>query len=273
MTPDRPSDPPLHAGWLREGPFSYTDEGEVGPVLVALHGLPGSARDFRWLAPNLVQHARLIRLEQPGFGGTPARTERSPTLAARARFVTRALDAIGIDRFFVLGHSMGGPLAIAVAASLRERVDGLALLASVGVRPHRMVRKFGRAPDLARMLEAPIVGRALLVPMRTAYKRAGFSASTPDEAIRATQRIFSQSSFPDVMRAVREVRCPSFLAWAEDDSFVESTIGLELGSLLPSGPRIAFPDGGHNVQKSRAIELADAIAKWMARPRSDESAS
>lgn len=257
MTPDRPSDPPLRAGWLREGPFTYTDEGE-GPALVALHGLPGSVRDWRWLAPAL-SGVRLVRLDQPGFGGTPRRTAPGTTLEERARFVWAALEALGVRDYVVLGHSMGGPLAITVST----RARGLALLASVGLRPHRMIRKLGRAPDLPAVLDAPLVGRLLMRPMRRAFARTGFPASTPDEAIRQCMRIVSRLSFAEVREAVREVRAPSLLAWAEDDPLVEPAIGLELGRELPPGPRLSFDRGGHNIQKSRAVELGEALSRFV----------
>src|SRR5688500_7794578 len=106
MTPERPSDPPEVSGWLPRGPFGYTDEGE-GVALVALHGLPGTVRDFRWLAPAISPGVRSIRLEQAGFGGTPVATEPDPSLAARTELVIAMLDALSIDRFVVLGHSMG----------------------------------------------------------------------------------------------------------------------------------------------------------------------
>ncbi len=264
MTPDRPSDPPVHAGWLREGPFSYTDEGD-GPVVLALHGLPGSARDWRWLAPAM-PGVRFIRLEQPAFGGTPRSTEPDPSLAARARFVRAVIEALRLDDVTVLGHSMGGPLALAVAASAPSRVRGLALFASVGVRPHRMLRKLGRHPDLPRVLDAPLVGRALMPPLRRGFARAGFPLTTPDAAIQQSMRIVSRLSFSEVRAAVAGVRCPTLLAWALDDPLVEEAIGLELSAALPDGPRLAFDTGGHNVQKSRAIELGEALAAFAIRP-------
>ncbi len=262
MTPEHPSDPASLLGRVSAGPFSYTDEGS-GPIVVALHGLPGSARDFRWLAPGL-SGIRLLRIEQPGFGGTPVSTERGVSLAARAGFVLRALDAIGVDRFFVLGHSMGGPLAMATAASAVDRALGVVLLSSVGLRPHRLVRKIGRRRELSRVLDVPLLSRLVLPVMRAGYRRAGFPASTPDSAIVMCQRVFAMLSFSDVRAAARNVRCKSLLAWAEDDPLVEPTIGLELANALPPGPRLAFGDGGHNIQKSRAIELAEAIASFVA---------
>ena len=50
--------------------LAYTDEG-TGPVVLAIHGCPGSVRDWRWLGHPLASHFRLIRLDLPGFGETP----------------------------------------------------------------------------------------------------------------------------------------------------------------------------------------------------------
>lgn len=262
-TPDVPSDPSTRVAWLRTGSFTYTDEGE-GRVLVALHGLPGGVRDYRWLAPAL-DGVRFVRIEQPGFGGTPLSTAPDPSLAGRTRFVIDALDGLGIDRLVVLGHSMGGPLATAVAASLPHRARGLALLASVGLRPHRMLRKLGRYPDLPRVLDLPVVGSLLVKgPMRQGFVRAGFPASTSDTAIRQCMRIVSGLRFPELRAAFAGVRAPSFLAWAEDDPLVEGAIGLELAMTLPAGPRLTFDRGGHNVQKSHAIEIGAALSTWIA---------
>lgn len=262
----------MRAGWLREGPFSYSDEGE-GPVVLALHGLPGSARDWRWLAPAL-DGVRTIRLEQPAFGGTPRCTEPDPSLAARARFVMSTIDALDLDDIVVLGHSMGGPLALAVAASLPSRVRGLALFASVGLRPHRMIRKLGRPPrELVRVADTPPIRRAILPPLRRGFVRAGFPVTTPDDAILQSMRIVSALSFAEIRAAVAAVRCPTLLAWANDDPLVEEAIGLELASALPEGPRLAFETGGHNVQKSRAIELGQALSAFAIKPGTGASAS
>jgi pimeloyl-ACP methyl ester carboxylesterase len=262
VTPERPSDPPVHVGWLPEGPFAYTDEGE-GPALIALHGLPGSSRDFRWLGAELEGPVRLIRLEQPGFGRTPLSTEPDPTLAGRTRFVRRVADALSLSRFAVLGHSIGGPVALSVAAADPDRVSGVALLASVGLHVHRLARRVPRHPDVARLLELPLAPRLVLPAMRRGFARAGFPSSTPDGELVQSTRIFSVLSFAEIRAAAARVRCPTFVSWAEDDPLVESAVALALSRALPQGPRLAFRDGGHNIQKSKAVELAGALRGWL----------
>jgi haloalkane dehalogenase len=65
------SDPPPEVLQLPEGPLAYIDEGpREGRALIAVHGIPGSARDFRYLAPQLSSRVRFVRFDMPGFGGS-----------------------------------------------------------------------------------------------------------------------------------------------------------------------------------------------------------
>ncbi len=261
MTPDEPSDPPVQHARTARGPFAYTDEG-AGPVLVALHGLPGSVRDFRWLAPEL-QGIRLVRLDQPGFGDTPLATEPSVRLQRRGAWVHEALDALGIDACIVLGHSFGGGLASEVAASRPERVRGLVLLASIGVRWHRGRRSFRWWPVLSVGLRLPVIGPPLLRRAREAYVEAGFPKRLSDEAIANTAHRVAWLSLERHKQNLASLRIPTLVAWTEDDHLVEKAISEELYWACPHGPRLAFPDGGHNLQKTRAVELGEALTAWV----------
>jgi pimeloyl-ACP methyl ester carboxylesterase len=261
-TPDAPSAAPPRTGWTPGGPFGFTDEG-AGPTFVLLHGLPGSGRDFRWLAPALTGWARVVRIDQPGFGGTPIDTDPDPTLEGRARFVQAALAALGLEEVTLIGHSIAGPVAMAVAGS-NPRVRRLGLLASVGLHPHRLARASPRHPAVARLLERPIVARALAPTLRRNLIRAGFPRSTPDAALIQTMRVYNVLSFEEVRAAARAVRCETLVAWAEDDRLVEPAVALALGDALPPGPRLGYAEGGHNLQKTMAVELAAALRAWVA---------
>ena len=56
---------------------------------------------------------------------------------------------------------------------------------------------------------------------------------------------------------------PTLVAWARDDRLIEAEIFDELSPKAPDGPRLPFDTGGHNIQKSQASELADAIVAFM----------
>lgn len=255
-----PSDPDRRRIELARGPASYTDEG-TGPPVVAVHGLPGSARDFRWLAPALAGRVRLVRAELPGFGQTPVRAEPDPSSAGRARFVIELVRRLELERPVLLGHSMGGVVAAAALRQAPELFPGLALIASPGLRPHAPFRRLPLERAHA-VLTTPILGRALAPILRVAFERGGFRGYPTAELYR-TMACVAETSFEEHAQNVRALAVPTLVAWCEDDPLIEADIGAELAAACPAGPRLRFPTGGHNPQKTQAEALAEALVTWV----------
>ncbi|MEN0065288.1 MAG: alpha/beta fold hydrolase [Myxococcota bacterium] len=259
MTPDHPSDPPLRRVVTDLGPVMLTDTGS-GPAILALHGAPGSHRDFRWLESALGTRVRMIRPDLPGFGTTPWETHPERTPMSRARLIEPLLDALRIDRCVLLGHSLGGPLAI--AASPSERVVGLVLVASPGVRPHRGYRM--AQPHLwSAVLDRRGMASLLRPIVRFSFNAAGFPRSTPYPDLVSTLRCFGALDFVSMAVAVGALQVPTFLTWSEDDPLIETRISRELAALAPAGPRLGFSTGGHNIQKTRATEIGEALVPFV----------
>jgi pimeloyl-ACP methyl ester carboxylesterase len=134
----------------------YVDEG-AGPVLLLIHGLSGQLHNFTHslLAP-LSQDFRVVILDRPGSGystrpaGTPA------AVVAQARLISRFCEELGLDRPLVVGHSLGGAIALALAMNHPEHVGGLALVAPATQRPDRVPAPFDRmliaSPRLRRVI-------------------------------------------------------------------------------------------------------------------------
>ncbi len=231
-------------------------------AVVMIHGLPGSHRDFRWLAPLLEPHVRVIRLDMPGFGGT---AQTSAKLSRLAEHVLRRLDQLELERVVLLGHSFGGSQALLAAARDSSRVRGLALLASVGLRPHRGLRPLrSKLPWLVRGLRTPVLAPALVRLAHAAMQRAGFPRRTPLSEVQRTVDVIGSVQFGPLRNAVAAVHVPTFVAWADDDPLVEPAIAEELGEVLTEGPRLRFDSGGHNIQKTRACEVGQVLAPWVA---------
>jgi pimeloyl-ACP methyl ester carboxylesterase len=240
--------------------FTYTDEGS-GPVIVAVHGLPGSTRDFRWLAAALPDSIRFVRLDLPGFGGTPLSSGARPGIDARGAFVAGALAALGIRRCLLVGHSMGGAVALSAAVQASNRVAALGLLASIGLRPHLLLRRFVGVHAFARAVDLPLVRRPTLALLKTVFRRLGFSALTPEREVAHTLRCVSAVDFQVQADNTARLSVPVLAAWAKDDPFIERAVFEEHAAALPPGPRLTWPSGGHNIQKSQAVELASALVE------------
>ena len=176
--------------------------------------------------------------------------------------VVALADVIGIERFTVLGHSMGGGTALVVAADHAARVRGLVLVASLALRLHRGLGAPPRAFTwMARGLETPGLRRLLLPRVRDGYRKGRFPGAEEKTAGDFAHLLHALSAADfDVMRAaVRGPLPPTLVAYARDDHMIETAIAEELAAALPDARVLAFDDGGHNIQKTRAVELGAAI--------------
>jgi pimeloyl-ACP methyl ester carboxylesterase len=97
-----------------------------GPPLVLLHGLADSHRTWRAVAPRLASRFHVFMLDLPGHGFS-ARPDAPYTLPWYADTVVRWMDAIGLDRAHVCGHSYGGGIAQWMLLENRDRIDRLGL--------------------------------------------------------------------------------------------------------------------------------------------------
>jgi pimeloyl-ACP methyl ester carboxylesterase len=260
---DETSDPPVERATLSTGVITYTDEGKKdAPALVAVHGVPGSVRDFRYLAPHLSGHVRFLRIDVPGFGGSDPSPSAVDTLVGRAEAVAELAGRLHLDSFAVLGHSLGGATALTLAARHAARVRMLVLVASVGLRRHRGLGMSPWAFALfARGLRSPLVSRFLLPIARAQYRRRRFpGADEMDAQDFAVQfRAIAATDFGLLRKAAAGPLPPTLVAYATDDRLVEPRIAEELLRTIPAARALAFSEGGHNLQKTRAVELAAAI--------------
>jgi pimeloyl-ACP methyl ester carboxylesterase len=257
-TPSEPSDPPIQLAQLPTGPMAYTDEGS-GPPIVLVHGYPGGPRDWRWLAPCL-SGFRVLRPQLPGLGDTPLSTGSAADLAGRASLVLAFVDALELERFILVGHSMGGGIVMDLAVRAPQRVSHLVLLSSIGLRPHVGLRRF--RPEVAWAALDSWMRPALMPVMRKAFQLGGFPPRWTDEELLHTTHCAASLDFELQQRNATALRCPTLLAYARDDALIEPAITDELDRACPGGPRMFFEDGGHNIQKAHAVELGVAILQF-----------
>ena len=115
--------------WLKVGDLNvhYMDWGGDGAPAVALHGAASSSHWYDLTIPHLRDRVRIIAPDQRGHGKTdqPSTGYDWATLAGD---VVGTLDALGIDRAAVMGHSWGASVALSVAALHPDRVTSLVMI-------------------------------------------------------------------------------------------------------------------------------------------------
>jgi pimeloyl-ACP methyl ester carboxylesterase len=260
MRPEHPLDPPHQVVELRAGPVSYTSTGSGRP-LVAVHGMPASGRDFRWFDAAMAGRMRMVRPDLPGFGVSSVAGHAGCTVPDFAAAVIELCEALALQDAVVLGHSMGGPIALEAAAQ-SPRITALALVSSAGPVFHRGIfpRTYGVAVRLTDV--HPVLRRLTLTVGKPIARAVGFSKHLSDEEmIRAVR--FCAGYRPRLFEErLTRLDKPVLIAWADDDRAVEPRVSRALEACVESPHRAHFKTGGHNLQSSRSVELADALVAW-----------
>ena len=253
----------------------YVDRGR-GQPLVLIHGLGGSIYNFRYNIPALSEHLRVVALDLKGFGYSERPAAGDYSLAAQARLVGELMDRLGIPRAAVLGHSMGGAIALRLAATSPEKVDRLILVASAP--PDRMVPRFVASPPLPSFLR---LGTALVlhqprlreIVLRQGFYDPAFLSPEMVEEFRHIARIRGStdaisSLLSDAAREepidLSRVSQPVLLLWGRHDRWPGLRVARWLADQLPDARLQVIERARHMVMEERAEEANEAILSFLA---------
>jgi len=107
----------------------YIDRG-TGPAIVFVHGLCGNLRNFAYLdLKRLAQSHRVIVIDRPGAGRSVRGADSPANIYAQARMVAQCIEKLGLDKPVLVGHSLGGAIALAVGLNHPQAIRRLALIA------------------------------------------------------------------------------------------------------------------------------------------------
>jgi pimeloyl-ACP methyl ester carboxylesterase len=260
-----PTDP---AGTFLGEVHVVTEGDPKGPAVALIHGLPGSVRDFRYLAPAIAACGlRAVRIDMPGFGKTPARAFPSTSLTNRAAFIHRVMRGLGHEKFALAGHSFGGGIAMHCASLFGDDVTALVCINSLGPRRHRGYRAPGTLIRAStRLLDLPLVGPRWHEGVKRAYAEWGLKSDIglDIDVIKLHFALFGGVDFKELRVAAARVRCASLVVSSRDDPLVEPPCAFALVRALVRAPLVSHvhvESGGHFLQKHQAT----AIAAWLAR--------
>lgn len=262
----------------------HLSETGFGPVLVMLHGGgPGASgvSNYHQNLPALAQHFRVVLPDQPGFGGSfrPTQEELDSESITQITVdaLVAALNELGIERFHILGNSLGGAAAIALAQQHVERVDRLVLMAPgggwlpFGPTPtegqKEMFRYFnGEGPSLRKM-------QSFIAVMTAEPKRwkdtaqARYEASLEPTHVEFYHRLNAhfahRHGMDPLWRDLPKVKSPTLLLWGRDDR----TITLEGAQIMLKYLRDVqlhvFGNCGHWVQLERQKEFERLVTGFL----------
>jgi pimeloyl-ACP methyl ester carboxylesterase len=250
---------------LHGHPVAYLSAGS-GPVVLLVHGITSSADAWREVVPALAEHHTVIAPDLLGHGGS-AKPRGDYSLGAYASGLRDLMAALGHPRATVVGHSMGGGIAMQLAYQFPERVERLALVSSGGLgREVGWVLRAATLPGadwvlplLTRSGPRDVLGAASHVlaklGLRTRADVRGTAlglASLGDPEARSAFLHTARSILdPGGQRVSATDRLylaggmPTLIVWGERDPMIPAAHGVATHALIPHSRLELFPDAGH----------------------------
>jgi pimeloyl-ACP methyl ester carboxylesterase len=250
-----------------------------GPALVFLHGLVGSAKNWRQNVGELARESTVYALDLPNMGDSDRVDGLDAGLAATADRVAAWMDVVGLRDADIAAHSHGGAVALMLAARHPERVRKLVLFAPANPfcdSGKRLIR-FYRTPLggwLARQIPRmpKIVHTIALGRMHGDAKRVrtdsleGYTASLNLASVKHVLRIVG--GWDTEMERLREAlngigAIPTLLIWGDRDRAVSLGSSATLRTYLPASSLMVIPGVGH-LPFEEAPEICNvAIREWL----------
>jgi pimeloyl-ACP methyl ester carboxylesterase len=246
-------------------------------AVLLLHGQPGGAADWAGVVARLPDHTEPVALNRPGWDGA----SRAVDLAGNAEAALAALDARGIDRAVVVGHSLGGAIAAWLAATHPGRVTALVLAApAANVAALYPIDRWLSAPvagELAGAATMVGLGLALSVP-RLRRRIAGAAGLDPDYLVAARRTVLRPAAWraytseqrtlvremPELERRLGAIAVPTTIVAGADDRIVPLRAARELARQIP-GARLSVSEHAGHLLPQRDPELvSEAIAAALA---------
>ena len=250
----------------------------AGPPVLLIHGLGSSIYTWKDVLPALSREHDVVALDLPGFGGS----EIPPGLSAAIypRTVTGLLDCLGVARASLVGNSLGGAVAVLVAAMHPARVDRLVLLDAAGFHLAPADR-----PWLLRLLGSDAGGVLARLPRKRLFVTLALRQVFDDDrkvtserveeylapverpgavdalrSLLAPRGIAALASFEDV---AKRVRAPTLVVWGRDDAWLPLGDAERFVAAIPGARSVVLDACGHMPQEEFPAEVSRLVSGFL----------
>jgi pimeloyl-ACP methyl ester carboxylesterase len=260
-----------------EGRKVYFEDVGSGPSVLLVHGFGGSSYAWRDVARELADEFRVISVDLAGFGFTQRpRRKQEYSRFAQGELLVSVLDALGLDKVHLVGHSYGGSVSVALAVRRPERVQSLVLVDSA-------------APDYPQARRTPWAAFRPLtaffvraVSLRRGRVESGLRRSVARDSIVTTDLIdeyWRRVRVEDSPRAfwaltaplddpqgsvsVAQLRVPTLVVWGEQDALIPAAGARQTTTQRIRDSRfVLLADVGHAPMEDAPLELAAALRRF-----------
>jgi pimeloyl-ACP methyl ester carboxylesterase len=224
--------------------LSYLDDGHGTPV-VLLHGIPTWSYLWTPILDDLTRAARVLAPDLAGFGYSDKRDTFDRSIARQAALVDRWMQRIGLDAAIVVGHDIGGGVALRLATLFPSRVRKLCVINSVCYDswPIELMLQFGH-PQANRRLSAAMALRLLKQALESGFARrppaplldgllAPYSTEVGKLSLIRNAAALNTNLTMEIVPLLPKIAVPTLVMWGIDDVFQPIAYGERLAWDIP----------------------------------------
>lgn len=242
-------------------------EGGKGEPVVLVHGFGASADSWNRMAARLSKRYRVIIPDLPGWGESTRNESESYAYPQQIERLHQFLGQLGMRRFHLMGHSMGGFIASAYAAQYPDEVITVGLIAPHGMaepEPSELARSVAAGDNWLVASSEPEFERLLNnIFAKRPYMPRPVLRLLAEHAIRnsaKTATIFTamQSNEPPLQARLPQIKAPALIIWGGQDRVLHVSSARLFQQGIANSELLLLPGSGHMPLLENARQCADA---------------
>ncbi|MCY4366077.1 MAG: alpha/beta hydrolase [Chloroflexi bacterium] len=258
----------------------YLDWGNVGkPVALLVHGLRGHAHSWDDVSAALCDDFQVLALDQRGRGDSDWAKDGDYTTSAYVADLAGFVEALGLDKFVLVGHSMGGRNSMAYAGQNPDRLEKLVI---VDVGPVLDSRGSNRIADEIRNVPEEFDSFEDVFNYQNAQnrfaseevmrRRVQYSTKELpngkigwkyDAVIREQRRNNTVPPADDLWPSLPKITCPSLIVRGAETDLLASDTAQQMLETIPNSQMVEIPQAGHMVFEDNPADFIAAVKEFL----------
>ncbi|HHW39158.1 MAG TPA: alpha/beta hydrolase [Bacillales bacterium] len=248
---------------------------ENRPPLLLIHGVAATLYTFNSLIPLLNEHFSIIAIDLPGFGRSEKPSSFIFSFQNYAKIVAACIDYFKLDHVNIVGHSMGGQIALYTTKMIPEKINKLVLISSSGYlkRANKAIIFCTFLPFFGYYVKHQVHKQEVKDVLKNVFY--DHSLITENHVREFGRPLEEKGFYTSLLRLLRyregdlssedlkTIDKPTLLLWGREDRVVSFRIGERLADDLPNAKLITYEKAGHLLTEERSQEVYQAILDFI----------
>ncbi|MBU2578852.1 alpha/beta hydrolase [Patescibacteria group bacterium] len=229
--------------------------------ILILHGWAGNSGSWKQVREILENNGyNVIVPDLPGFGDAPLPT-KSWSVSDYADFIFRFIQPHNLDKFYLLGHSFGGRIAIKFSVKYPEKLKTLILVSSAGIKPKKTLWQ------KALFIVAKIGRRFSFLPGHSFLQKIFYKFIVRKKDYLKTKGVmretFKKVIGEDLIPYLSQISTPCLLIWGEKDKMTPLSDAYLMKKKIQNSKLEIVPGAGHSIHLESPEKLVEKILKFI----------